>query len=92
LFHAAALCALLACALPACGGDSNGEIGDGRGLSAVTTPQLIANMPPSAALYAGGEYGFCSVGTDQSLYCWGAVGMDAHGNSVHLWVPTPMML
>jgi hypothetical protein len=75
------------------GMDQNGEIADGKGSNSVTTPQPVVGIPPSAVLYPMYS-GTCSVGTDQSVYCWGQTGTDSHGNVsfTPFFVPTRMTL
>jgi alpha-tubulin suppressor-like RCC1 family protein len=53
------------------GSDNYGELGDGTGTIS-NVPIQVQGLPPSAALM-GAPTGnkFCSLSTDQTLYCWG---------------------
>jgi alpha-tubulin suppressor-like RCC1 family protein len=75
-----------------CWGDcSLGECGVANGSTTVATPQRVPNLPPSAALFSSGSGNtFCSLGTDQSLECWGGIPV---GNEVkYVFTPTVMTL
>jgi hypothetical protein len=67
------------------------ECGNPNGQPTVLTPQRVLNLPPSVALFSFGMSGtFCSLGTDQSLECWG--GIPSGASQKPAFVPTAMTL
>jgi hypothetical protein len=76
------------------GYDNLGAVGDGTAAVAVTSPvQVLGALPPSASISAGNNTA-CSLGTDQSLECWGEnnQGQLANGTVSSAFVPTPVRL
>jgi hypothetical protein len=74
------------------GYDQFGTAGDGTGTTTgVLAPAQLAGLPPSA-LIAAGTYNACSLGTDQSLECWGYNGFGEIGNGTfnNAYAPTPV--
>jgi Regulator of chromosome condensation (RCC1) repeat len=75
------------------GYDQLGTVGDGTGLIAVTTPVQTLGLPPSASISLGGEDA-CSLGTDQSVECWGEgqFGEFGNGSINDSFAPIPIQL
>jgi alpha-tubulin suppressor-like RCC1 family protein len=74
------------------GEDAVGECGDGKGTN-TSVPVQVVGLPPSASLWGSGE-NICSVGTDNSVDCWGNNNELQLGNQSNApaWVPIPIAL